>query len=85
MSIEGTQPDVPSRGSELTLQERETALKAKRVLNNSIVLSNIIELTTSVITKLANSDVSESISNQSLTRDLVNNLAANRIKEKILG
>jgi len=68
----------------LTVQEQEDCIKTNKIVDNSIVLSNIIELATSVIIKIAGKDIADSIGEQSLNRNVLSNLVANRIKEKIL-
>lgn len=67
-----------------TIQEQEDIIKTNKIVDNSIVLSNIIELATSVIIRIAGKDIADSIGNQSLNRNILSNLIANRIKEKIL-
>lgn len=68
----------------LTVQEQEDVIKINKITDNAIVLSNIIELATSVIIKIAGKDIADSIGEQSLNRNILSNLVANRIKEKIL-
>lgn len=70
--------------SDLTIDEQATVAQNERVLNNAIVISNIIELTTNVVSKVAGKDVSDSIDGLTLTRKIVSNLVANRIKSRIL-
>lgn len=67
-----------------TLEEQANALKAQRVYNITIVLSNILELATSVVLGAAGKDIADSITKESLNRNVLANLVANRIKEKIL-
>lgn len=68
----------------LTLQEQENGIKTDKILHNSILLSNVIELSTSVIMKIAGKDIADSVGDQSLNRNVLSNLVANRIKEKVL-
>lgn len=70
--------------SDLTLQEQQDAIKVNNTLDNSLVLSNIVELATSVIIKIAGQDIADTINKESLNRNILSNLVANRIKEKIL-
>lgn len=70
--------------SDLTLDEQQDLLKTKKIVDNAVVLSNIVEIATSVVIKMAGKDVADSINNQSLNRTVLSNLVANRIKEKIL-
>jgi hypothetical protein len=69
---------------DLTIEEQQDRLKTKKIVDNAIVLSNIVELATSVVQKLAGKDVADSINKQSLNRTVLSNLVANRIKEKAL-
>lgn len=68
----------------LTVQEQEDIIKTTKIADNSIVLSNVVELATSVIIKIAGKDIADSVGNQSLNRNMLSNLVANRIKEKVL-
>ena len=68
----------------LTVQEQEDVIKTTKIADNSIVLSNVVELATSVIIKIAGKDIADSVGNQSLNRNMLSNLVANRIKEKVL-
>ncbi|QXN70424.1 hypothetical protein AGENTSMITH_18 [Bacillus phage vB_BspM_AgentSmith] len=65
-------------------EEIVTQVKVQRVMANAIPLSNILELSVSVIKKLAGSDMADTIGEQTLTREVLTNLVANRIKEKLL-
>lgn len=69
---------------DLTLDEQQTLIKNKQIFNNSLILSNILELTSSVVINIAGKDIADSINKQSLNRNVLSNLVANRIKEKIL-
>ena len=70
--------------SDLTVQEQEDIIKTAKIADNAVVLSNVIELATSVIIKIAGKDIADSLGQQSLNRNMLSNLVANRIKEKIL-
>jgi len=70
--------------SDLTIEEQQTDLKNKAILNNAIVLANVIELSTSVVINLAGTDMAETLNKQSVSRAVLSNLVANRIKEKVL-
>ena len=70
--------------NDLTVEQQQDAVKNKKVYDNSIVLSNILELTSSVIFKLADTDTSESLAKSDLNKAVINNLISNRIKEKLL-
>lgn len=66
-----------------TLPEQQDAALAHAISSNAIVLTNVIELTTSVVRKMATEDLSETLGEQSQSRDVVANTVANRIKEKL--
>lgn len=70
--------------SDLTLEEQQSVLKNKQIFNNAVSLSNVVELATSVIVRIAGKDIADSIDKQSLNRNVLSNLVANRIKEKLL-
>lgn len=70
--------------SDLTLEEQRSVLKNKQIFNNAVSLSNVVELATSVIVRIAGKNIADSIDKQSLNRNVLSNLVANRIKEKLL-
>jgi len=70
--------------SDLTIEEQENIVKINKVLDNSLVISNIVELASSVIIKIAGKDIADTLDKQSLNRNVLSNLVSNRIKEKIL-
>lgn len=70
--------------SDLTLEEQRSVLKNKQIFNNAVSLSNVVELATSVIVRIAGKDIADSIDKQSLNRNVLSNLVANRVKEKLL-
>lgn len=67
-----------------TLQEQESILKINKIADNAIPLANIIELSASVIIKVAGKDVADTLQQESLNRNILSNLVANRVKEKLL-
>lgn len=69
--------------SDLTVQEQEDIIKTQKIADNSVVLSNVVDLATSVIIKIAGKDIADTVGQQSLNRNMLSNLVANRIKEKI--
>lgn len=71
--------------SELTIEEQQTAVKMKSVKENLIPVANTIEMVVSVISRVAGKDISDTLGNGSLSRGVLGNLVANRIKEKVLG
>lgn len=70
--------------SDLTVVEQEDVIKTTKIADNAVVLSNVVELATSVIIKIAGKDIADNVGNQSLNRNMLSNLVANRIKEKVL-
>jgi hypothetical protein len=74
----------PPQENMSVVEEQERALKSSKVLNNAIPLANIIEISTSVILKMAGKDIADVINDTALNRSMLSNLVANRIKEKIL-
>lgn len=70
--------------SDLTIEEQQNVVKTKKVADNAVTLSNVVELATSVVIKLAGKDIADSINKQSLNRSVLSNMVANRIKDKIL-
>lgn len=70
--------------SDLTIEEQQTAAKVKKILDTSIVVSNIIELATSVILDIAGKDTADTIGDQSLNRNVLANLVADRVKVRVL-
>jgi uncharacterized protein YfeS len=67
-----------------TLEEQQTLLKINKIVENAIPLSNIVELATSVIINIAGKDIADTLQQESLNRNILSNLVANRIKEKLL-
>lgn len=71
--------------SDLTIDEQRTIAANKIVFKNSVPVANIIELATSVVITIAGKDVADMINKESLSRGLLTNLVANRIKDRLLG
>ncbi len=69
--------------SDLTVQEQEDIIKTTKIAENAVVLSNVVELATSVIIKIAGKDIADTLGQQSLNRNMLSNLVASRIKENI--
>lgn len=70
--------------SDVVLNEQKTAAKLKNTGENANVIANVIEISVSVISKLAGKDIADALDKQSLNRTVLSNLVANRIKEKVL-
>lgn len=69
--------------SDLTVEEQESIIKTTKIAENAVVLSNVVDLATSVIIKIAGKDIADSLGQQSLNRNMLSNLVANRVKENI--
>ena len=69
--------------SDLTVEEQESIIKTTKIAENAVVLSNVVELATSVIIKIAGKDIADSLGQQSLNRNMLSNLVAGRVKENI--
>lgn len=70
--------------SDLTIEEQQSVVRVNKVSDNAIVLSNVVELVTSVVTRVAGKDIADTIGKESLSRSVLSGLVANRIKEKLL-
>lgn len=71
--------------SNLTIEEEQSAARTGKVFDNTVVVSNIVELVSSVISRVDGKDVAYSGGNDNLSRGVLNNLVASRIKQKLLG
>ena len=69
--------------SDLTVQEQEDIIKTTKIAENAVVLSNVVELATSIIIKIAGKDIADTLGQQSLNRNMLSNLVASRVKENI--
>ena len=69
--------------SDLTVAEQEDIIKTTKIAENAVVLSNVVELATSVIIKIAGKDIADTLGQQSLNRNMLSNLVASRVKENI--
>lgn len=70
--------------TDLTLEEQQNIARNRSIFENAVTVSNIVELATSVVSRIAGKDIADSIDKESLSRNVLSNLVANRIKEKIL-
>lgn len=68
----------------MTLQEQQTQLQLRKTLDNGVILANIIEVSTNVVSRVAGKDIADSVNRQTLSRNVLANLVANRIKTRIL-
>ena len=55
--------------SDLTVAEQEDIIKTTKIAENAVVLSNVVELATSVIIKIAGKDIADTLGQQSLNRN----------------
>ena len=70
--------------SDMTLQEQQTQLQLRKTLDNGVILANIIEVSTNVVSRVAGKDIADSVNRQTLSRNVLANLVANRIKTRVL-
>ncbi len=68
----------------MTLQEQQSQLQLRKTLDNGVVLANIIEVSTNVVSRVAGKDIADSVNRQTLSRNVLANLVANRIKARVL-
>lgn len=68
----------------MTLQEQQSQLQLRKTLDNGVVLANIIEISTNVVSRVAGKDIADSVNRQTLSRNVLANLVANRIKARVL-
>ncbi len=68
---------------DLTIEEKQERAKMTKVYGNAVVVSNIIEVVTGVIVRVAGKDIADSVGGESLNRSLLSNMVASRIKEKL--
>lgn len=66
-----------------TLEELTEQQNAQRVLPNAVIVSSIVELGMGVLRSISSDDVAESIKNDGLTKPVLCNMVANRIKQKL--
>jgi len=71
--------------SELTMDQQIEVVKSKQILENGVVVSNIIELVVNVITKVAGKDIADSVDGNTINRNILSNLVARKLKDKVLG
>lgn len=69
---------------DLLPEENLSSSEIEALQTNTIILSNIIELATSVIINLSGKDIADTINNKSVNRSILSNIVANEIKKDIL-
>ena len=67
--------------SDLTLEEEQDRIRLRKIADNTLVLSNIIELTTSTIARVNGKDAE--YTKENLTRSVLANIVAKRLKVKL--
>lgn len=67
--------------SDLTLEEEQDRIRLKKIADNTLVLANIIELTSSTIARVNGKDAE--YSKENLTRSVLSNIVAKRLKVKL--
>lgn len=70
--------------SDLSVEEQQNVVKFKKVYENAVSLSNIIALSSAVVLGLSGGNVADAVNGQPVTRAVLSNMIANRIKEKCL-
>ena len=66
------------------LQSIADNINRDKILNNTIVIANTVEVISSVIKKCAGVDIADVINNQSLTKNIIDLSIVNNLKKKIL-
>lgn len=70
--------------SDIKFSEQQMYLKNERIYKNAAVLANVLELSSSVIAKVCESELSDTINGDSITKSVLLNIVANRIKDRVL-
>lgn len=65
--------------TEITQQD-----KTHRVHQNAVILANIVEIVCACVKRAATSDIAQALGDDSLNKDVLANIVANRIKEKLI-
>lgn len=68
----------------LGVKEQYNKVRHDRIKENGIVLANVIELASNVISGMAGKDIADTLNKQTLNRSMLANLIATRIKEQLL-
>lgn len=69
----------------LTLEEQQSKVKNTKIFENTVVVANIVELVSSVISRVNGKDIAYSNGKDNLSRGVLNNLVASRLKNKLVG
>lgn len=65
------------------IEEQPNPISKQQILD-ATVLANVIELTVSVVKGFADKDTAGAINNEGMTRQVLSNIVASRIKETII-
>jgi len=71
--------------SDLTMDQQTEIVKTNKVIENGVVISNIIEMTVNIVSKVAGKNIADSVNGNTLNRNVLSNLVATRIKNKVMG
>lgn len=69
--------------SDMTIPEMQERQLTQAVTDNAIVLSNVVELATSVVRQMASAGLAQVLGDQTQTREVVSSTVANRIKDRL--
>lgn len=70
--------------SESTLNEITEHAKNTRVHKNAVVLANIIELACACVKRVSCGEAAQALEGGEMNRDVLANIVANRVKEKLI-
>lgn len=70
--------------SDNVLNEITQQAKVQRVHQNAVILANIVEIACACVKRVATSEVGDALGDDSLNRDVLGHIVANRIKEKLI-
>lgn len=70
--------------SDMTVEEQQSVIKNKKIFDNAVVTSNIIELVAGTLSRVNGKDVAYTSGKDNLSRKVLNNLVSVRLKNKLL-
>lgn len=62
------------------LEEQRTAIQARNILDNAIVISCILDIVSSSTSSVCGKDMADSINGETVTKKVLMDLVANKIK-----
>lgn len=68
----------------ITLDEQKAIIRNNQIYDNAVVLSNILEITSSIMAKISSDHVSRTINNDSVTKGVLLSYAASQLREKLI-